>query len=55
MSKKDNAVQKKLLSIILVWIAFVVLYFMLQSGNEMMMWVGLAIMAAANGLLFLNN
>lgn len=55
MSKKDNVLQKKLLSIILVWVAFVILYFMLQSGNETMMWVGLAIMAAANALLFVNN
>lgn len=55
MSKKDNTLQKKLVSIVLVWIAFVVLYFLLQSGNETLMWVGLAIMAAANGLLFAFN
>jgi len=55
MSKKDNVVQKKLFSIILVWIAFVILYFMLQSGNETMMWVGLAVMAVSNAFLYMYN
>lgn len=55
MSAKDNVVQKKLFSIILVWIAFVVLYLMLRTGNEMFMWVGLGIMAVTNGVLFMYN
>ena len=55
MSKQDNVVQKKLMSIILVWIAFVVLYFLLRTGNETMMWLGLGIMAVASGVLYLYN
>lgn len=55
MSKNDNVVQKKLFSIILVWIAFVVLYLMLRTGNEMLMWAGLGIMAVSNAVLYMNN
>lgn len=55
MSKQENVVQKKLFSIVLVWVAFVILYFLLKSGNETMTWVGLGLMAVASGVLYLNN
>lgn len=55
MSKNDNVVQQKLFSIVLVWIAFVVLYLTIKSGNDMFMWLGLGFMAVANGVLYLKN
>ena len=54
-SKPNNVVQIKLFSIITVWIAFVVGYFALSSGNETFMWVALGLIAATSGYLYMKN
>lgn len=54
-AKKDPVVQKKLYSIVLVWIAFVILYFAVSSGNETFMWAALGLMAITSGFLYLKN
>ncbi|RKD23012.1 hypothetical protein BEP19_12335 [Ammoniphilus oxalaticus] len=53
--KKDNVVQKKLLSIIFVWVAFAVLYLAVASGNDTFMWAGLGLLAATIGNLYVRH
>ena len=54
-SKPNNVVQIKLFSIITVWIAFVVGYFALSSGNETFMWAALGLIAVTSGYLYMKN
>lgn len=55
MEKMDSVLKGKVTAIISVWVAFAILYTLLSTGNTMMTWVGVAIMAAANILLALKN
>lgn len=55
MSSQDKTLQMKLLSVILVWVAFAVLFFTVQSGSESTVWIGLVVMAAANIFLAARN
>lgn len=51
----DKTVRNKLISVILVWIAFAILYLLLNTGDSMYIWIGIAIMAVANIYMALKN
>ncbi|RKD23960.1 hypothetical protein BEP19_05940 [Ammoniphilus oxalaticus] len=53
--KKDRVVQQKLMSVIFIWVAFVVLYLAVSSGSETFMWAGLGMTILASGLLYVRN
>ncbi|WP_018659082.1 hypothetical protein [Allofustis seminis] len=55
MEKLDSVLKGKVFAILSVWIAFAVLYALLQTGNETMAWVGLGLMGLANLFLALKN
>lgn len=55
MEKMDDVLKGKVTAIFSVWVAFAVLYTLLSTGNTMMTWVGIAIMAAANIFLAMKN
>lgn len=54
-SQTDRATQMKLFSIISVWIAFVVMYLVVSSGNETYMLAGLGFLGLTTGFLYLKN
>lgn len=56
--KKDRVLQMKLLSVIFVWIAFVILYLLLGAGDsagDTLTYVGLGIITVANIFLAASN
>lgn len=53
--KTDKTAQLKLLSLIFVFIMFVVSYFALKSGSETFMWVSLALTTVASLFLYARN
>ena len=55
VKKADNVVQRKLVSIVFVAIAFVILYFAVSSGNETFMWAALGIMALSQVVMYMRN
>lgn len=55
IKKADTVVQKKLFSVILNVIAFVVLYLAVSSGSETFMWGALGYTVIAQLVLFLRN
>lgn len=53
--QEEIVVQRKLYSIISVWISFVILYFAVNSGSEAFMLAGLALTAATSFYLYAKN
>lgn len=53
--KPSNPAKMKLVSIVSVWIAFVILYMAITSGNETFMWAALGLVGATSGFLYLKN
>lgn len=54
-TKPANPAKMKLVSIVSVWISFVVLYFSVISGNETFMWSALGLLTACTGFLYVKN
>lgn len=55
MSKEKSQLSGKVLSVVLVWISFAILYTLLRGGNDTMIWLGLGLMAVTNVFMALKN
>lgn len=53
--KTDNVAQKKVLSLILMFIMFALMYFAANSGSETFMWGSLVLTIASSGFLYSKN